>query len=300
MPVLTCGLEEPEIAEFPQLFTMKHFQTFSLLSAVLLAATSPLPAQDVDPKNIVPAPDENAIVPEWQMAYENLKEEVRKKYSGHLYEASRLFNQKRVIESLNELAEAEKLFDQGPAALNLRGACYVEFRNFEGARTAFQKALELQQAYLKDITAVRGEERLRRMRPVINILFNLAEMDFVTGQWRQCHDRIEKLLPKLDPKNISMARLIEFKFLLCKLKLNQVGEARKLAAKYDYLDDNPFYYYANAAIAFFDDDTDAAERWRSSARRVFRRPQVLASWEDTLIEFGYVKSFYGGDLAEDE
>ena len=110
----------------------------------------------------------------------------------------------------------------------------------------------------------------------------------------RCVGRIEGLLPDMDPSDLTMIRLLEFKYLLCKLKLGNTDEARTLAKKYDFRDDYPYYYYANAALAYHDENEAAAERWRASARRVFRRPSTLAAWEDTMIEIGFVKSFYGG------
>jgi hypothetical protein len=58
-------------------------------------------------------------------------------------------------------------------------------------------------------------------------------------------------------------------------------------------DDSPFYYYAQAALAYESKNTLKAEEWLAIASRVFRNPAALASWQDTLIEFGYIKSFYG-------
>lgn len=273
---------------------MNYIHPLPIIAVALLGLGPLLPAQEADPRKAAPATsDEDKIVPGWQSAFDGLAKSKRNAYAKHIREASRLFNQKRVIESLNEIAEAVKIFDQGPAALNLIGACQVEFRNFKKAREAFEKALELQGPYLKDLKGVTGDARIRRMRPVVNILFNLAEMDFVTQKWQDCHDRILDVQDEIDPKNLAMRRLIEFKLLLCKIKLDQVDEARKLADKYDYLDDNPFHYYANAAMAYYDKEDSTAERWRTSARRIFRHPHILAPWEDTLIEFGYVKSFYG-------
>jgi tetratricopeptide (TPR) repeat protein len=270
-----------------------------LLLAAGLSGLSALAAQDA-PKGPAPKVNDDVKIPEWELAFKNLDEDRQNQYGKHIIEATRLFNQKRIIEALNEVAAAEKIFDQGPSALNLRGACYVEFRDFARARAIFEQAFELQKAHMEDLEGVIGESRKIRMRPVVNILFNIAEMDFVMGNWQECHDRILQILPVMDTQAVAMSRLIEFKLLLCKLKIDQVEEARKLAEKYDYLDDNPFYYYANAAIAYYDKDTEAAEGWRNSARRVFQRADILAPWEDTMIEFGYVKSFYGGDLEEEE
>ena len=268
-----------------------HFNR-PLVFAALLGAPLSIFAQDEE--NTLPAAGEERIIPQWQKTYENLGAEKQQTYRKHMGEASRLFRQKRIIEALNSVADAQRIFADDPSAFNLIGACHVEFRSFEKARGAFTTALEKQSAYMENLQGLQGDARIRRLAPVINILFNLAEMDFVTRQWQSCHDRIEKILPDMDPGNTSMIRLMEFKYLLCKIKLEKLDEARELAGKYDYLDDYPFYYYANAAMSYHDDKEEDAERWRGSARRVFRSPAVLAPWEDTMIEAGYVKSFYGG------
>jgi len=234
------------------------------------------------------------FVAQWQKDFESLKAAERVAYRDKLKEAGRLFNQKRIIEALNELAEAQRIFPNDPGALNMVGACHVEFRNFDKARTAFEEALKLQGEYLQSVKILNGEARALRIKPVLNILFNLVEMDFVTNQWADCLGRIEGLLPDMDPSDLTMIRLLEFKYLLCKLKLGKTEEARSLSKKYDFRDDYPYYYYANAAMAYHDEKEAEAERWRASARRVFRRPSTLAAWEDTMIEIGFVKSFYGG------
>jgi hypothetical protein len=91
--------------------------------------------------------------------------------------------------------------------------------------------------------------------------------------------------------------LVEFKILLCKKKLGMKEEAKALAEKYDFQDDSPYYYYAQAALAYDDKNLVKAEEWLAMAGRVFRDPNVLAPWQDTLVEYGYIKSFYGDDPA---
>jgi tetratricopeptide (TPR) repeat protein len=223
------------------------------------------------------AQDENAPVPEWQQKLENLSPEDKKSYATALGEGSRLFNQKRIFEALNSVYDAEKIFPQNPAALNLKGACYVEFRDFTRARACFDEAIALTPG-----------------NP--SVLFNLVEMDFVTRQWEACQKRIQELSPLIPKDNIAMHRLLEFKLMLTYLKTDQEDKARELSEKYDFLDDNPYYYYAQAAICYHDGETEKADTWIGSARRVFRDAATLSPWQDTLIEFGYIKSFYGDGL----
>ncbi|MDA0765688.1 MAG: hypothetical protein O3A87_03605 [Verrucomicrobia bacterium] len=243
---------------------------FPLLA--ILALSPSLPAQDE------PAPAEP--IPAWMQAFENLPREQKEAYGKAISEGGRLFNQKRIFEALNAVYEAEEILKQNPAALSLKGACYVEFRDFPRARACFDEALALSPK-----------------NP--NVLFNLVEMDFVTQMWKDCQRRIKELTPLVDPRNIPMLRLLEFKLLLTYLKTNELEEARALATKYDFLDDNPYYYYANAAMMFHAENPEEAEAWIARARRVFQNDADLAPWEDTLIEYGYIKSFYGEDLNPD-
>ena len=110
----------------------------------------------------------------------------------------------------------------------------------------------------------------------------------------------EKVLKATPAKNTALTRLMEFKILLCKKKLGLNDEVTILAEKYDFLDDSPFYYYAQAALAYDEKNTMKAEEWLAIASRVFQDPNVLAPWQDTLVEYGYIKSFYGDESAGDD
>jgi len=221
-----------------------------------------------------------ALLPN-QQAFLNLPEESRKEFIKHFQEANRLFQQKRIFETLDEIEKAAAIFKDSPEIHNLRGSCYVEMRGFDKALAEFREATELS----KD-------------NPSID--FNIGEVYFVTKQWQKAVEIFEKVMKSLPPENISLGRLVEFKILLCKKKLGKDDEVTVLSEKYDFLDDSPFYYYAKAALAYEDNDLVEAEQWLARASRIFRDPNVLAPWQDTLVEFGYIKSFYGDDPGTDE
>ena len=213
--------------------------------------------------------------------FSNLPKKTREEYAQKIIKVQNLFNQKRIFDALEKIDELDKIFPNHPAALNIKGACYVEIRAFKKANAIFTEIL--------------------RISPNnTNVLFNLAEVDFVTKNWQSAEARFEKIIPLLPSKNKAMIRLCEFKLLLCKLKLDKKDEAEALKNKYDAWDDSPFYYFSRASIAYDADDKIAAEKLLRNARYVWRNDAALAAWQDTLIEFGYIRSFYGGDTDEEK
>jgi tetratricopeptide (TPR) repeat protein len=213
---------------------------------------------------------------EVQKEFTNLPEQKRVDYLKFVNEASRLFNEKRIFEALEQIDEARKIFDRNVDIFNLLGSCYVEFRDFTKAREFYDKALALE--------------------PKSSIiLFNVAELEFVTRNWQVCLVKMKELLPLIPEVSVQTKRIVELKMLLCHLALDQEEEAKALANKYDPLrDDSPFYYYAQASICYRNKDLIKAEEFLQMANRVFVNPAYLAPWQDTLIEFGYIASFYGG------
>lgn len=259
---------------------MKKLVFLALTFAVFVPG---LHAQDeIDPIPEDPAAKQD-LAP-WQRDFSNLPQEERVRFMAHLNKSRELFQQKRVFETIDELHKAREIFPDSPDVENMLGACQVEFRAFEKAREHFERADELSPD-----------------NP--NVLFNLGELQFVTKKWAAAEKTFREVIDKLDQENAGqqqMSRLIEFKIMLCQMKQGEIEEARQLAEKYDFLDDSPFHYYAVAALAFDAGDEVKAEASLARARRVFRNPATLAPWQDTLMEFGYIKSFYGGELLEEE
>ena len=211
----------------------------------------------------------------FQEEFSNLPEEQRKAYVEHLTQAGNYFRQKRIFECMDEIHKAQQIIEDGPNAINMLGACYVEFRYFDKAREAFKKSLSL-----------------APKNP--SVLFNLAEIEFVTKNWGKCIERMDEVLAVLPEDASQMRELVIYKKLLCHIKLGNLEKAQELSSTYTDADDSPFAYYAKAALLFNSDDSLAADRELAKARRIYTlNPQLIAPWDDTLIEFGYLQSFFG-------
>lgn len=241
----------------------------------LFVLVTPLAAQkEAAPSADKPVQDKKVELMPNQQAFLNLPEETRKEFIKYLSEASRLFQEKRIFECLEQLDKATKVFPDSPELHNLRGSCFVEMRAFDKALASFESG----RVFTKENSSID---------------FNIAEVHFVTKQWQKSADIFDRILKSLPANNIALARLVEFKLLLCKKKLGLHDEATILAEKYDYLDDSPYYYFAQAAIAYDKNDLVKAEEWLAMAGRIFQGSEALAPWQDTLVEYGYIKSFYG-------
>lgn len=247
----------------------------------------------VTAQNEVKVPEEKQKVTKASILntrFSNLPLEKRREYLTLRANAHRYFSNKRTFETLMAIHEMRNIFEGDPIAYNLMGAIYVEFRDFDKAREIFSKAVDMA-----------GEDP--------KILFNLAELEFCDNQWVSSINHFESLLKKIEAQSdTDFARLVEFKILLCKLALSKAdnkvvtddkkkeyfAQAKQLANKYTYLLDSPYYYYANAALAFYEDDKATASNWIITAKKVFsNNPSLVTSWDDTMVEFGYIEAHYG-------
>ncbi|MGJ8673625.1 hypothetical protein [Rubritalea sp.] len=239
-------------------------------------------------------PQVNARYQEAIDGFSNLPEEVRLNFLKKRNEAGVLFQNKRIFEALEASRELINIFPDDPQTINLRGACYVELRDFAKATEQFELS--------KEITG-----------PSFNVMFNIAEVAFVAEEWAYSLEVFAETLELAPEKATQMRRLVEFKIMLCEMALSKdsslteeersqhSAEAMRMAQLYDYTDDSPYYYYANSAINYYEGNDEDGLNWLNKGRRVYSaNGQQIASWEDTMTEYGYIKSYYGNDNAHNE
>ncbi len=245
---------------------------FSLLSIIVVTLATSISNIQAQQSKQVGA--QSAKGKKMMAEFMKIPEEQRVEFNKKVRLAQKLYQEKRIFDALQAIDELDKIISTHPACLSLRGACYVELRAFDKAYAIF--------------------ERLLAISPnSTNILFNLAELEFVTRKWEKSHQRFNELLTLLPEQNKNLRQLSEFKLLLCKLKTDRIDEARAMQNKYSEWDDTPYHYYAPAAILFYEGKDEEAKKLLRNALFIWRNPAQLSSWQDTMIEFGYVRSFYG-------
>jgi len=252
--------------------------TLFILALGILSDTAQ--AQQANNPSTEPSSEPSEAGTQMMKDFMALPEETRVEFNKNIRLAQQIYQQKRIFDALQAIDALDKVYKDHPACLGLRAGCYVELRAFKKAYAIFEK--------------------LHALSPKSpNISFNLAELEFVMKNWEAAHQRFSDLLTILPASNKSLIHLSEFKLLLCKLKTNRIDEARAMANKYGEWDDTPYYYYAKSALLFHDGKDEDAKKILREALFIWRDKGQLSSWQDTMIEFGYVRSFYG-DQQDDQ
>ncbi len=200
-----------------------------------------------------------------------MSEEEKLKLSGLLRDASTYLGGIRVQEAFEKLVEAEAMAPDYSVVHNLLGAAYTKTRDFDKAAVSFSKAVEL-------------DPRAFMSR------FNLTEILFVQGDFAEAEKEFKELIAANKEMNESTSALIEFKILICRLKQDDEEGARAILNTYDFLDDQPVYYFGNAAIHFNKGEEDEARSWIASANRVYP-PAQNGLYADSFIEIGWIENF---------
>ena len=243
-----------------------------ILTVTLTALTiiNPLYAQENDQsKNTVTKVGPNSVnnSPEW---LQKLSIEKQRQIQSLLRDAATYLNGIRVQEAFEKIIDAEEMAPEYWAIHNLKGAAYTKIREFDKATTAFKRALELAPG-------------------TFSCRFNLTEMKFCKGEFIEAEREFRELIsdPSLTADN---KNLINYKLLICLLKINKEPAAENILKNWDYLDDFPGFYFGNAAMHFNKSEKNEARKWLTAAKRIYP-PALVTLYTDSLIESGWIENF---------
>jgi tetratricopeptide (TPR) repeat protein len=253
-----------------------------------LDPTGKLPAANKG-EAFAPLDTSPAKTAELPAALKKLPPDQLQKYAAIREEATGFMRSVRQQESLEKIAEAERLVGEPVAELeNLRGAIYTKMRDFANARAHFEKAVSLD-------------------KNSFHPHFNLAELDFVEKKFPSAITAFTALVAENDDMKKhalvgikedervnterqfdSTKRLIEFKLFICQLQEKNQSEADKILKNFNsYDNDSPAYYFAKAVQAFIKDKKDSAEEWVASAKNIY--PATITEvYVDSLVEMGWM------------
>jgi tetratricopeptide (TPR) repeat protein len=195
------------------------------------------------------------------------------KLGALLQEAYSLQTRKRYIDSLAKLAEAETLSPDNAEIYNLRGSIFlgVQLRDIEKARADFKKAMDLSPG-------------------AVPPLFNMAELEFVSGNFAEAEKGFRALVDKFDRLPQSMRHLLRFKIIVSMAKQSKLAEAEEeLKTNFTFMDDTPAYYFARAVLALEAKREKEGNEWLTKGQIIFKKPDT-AAYVDSLMETRYIHS----------
>lgn len=217
--------------------------------------------------------------------FERMKPETAEKIKTLVNEASSFLSGIRLQEALAKLSEADQLSEGKLFVVkNLIGACYTKIRLFPEAREEFKAALKLHphsfqaKFNLAELDFVEAAEAARKGKEGIQAQWATAQKEFEALQNSRAVDEGTK-------------KLMQFKVVICLLKQGKKEEAKKLVSTFSYIDDEPIYQMAHAAIEFDQDNKMGAQEWIDMANRIWKdSPQALVVYIDSFVELGWVDS----------
>lgn len=209
-------------------------------------------------------------IKEFQEKVDSLPPSDKKAFYDSINKAGKLIQEKRVFDSVQALTTAEALVPNHPNVITAKASAHIELRDFKKALNIFHDLLKL----YPDNSSV---------------LFNIGEMHYVQAEWKEAIDYLNRALDGLYSSNSTeLYNLSKFKIYICHKKLGNKAKTDKEEIAYDFTSDTPIYYFINCVKHYESGDKEEANRWIAKARRIFRSPNALSAWLDTLQEADYI------------
>ncbi len=179
-------------------------------------------------------------------------------------------------EALKIADEFETVVADEKLASELRGIINTYAKRYKDAKAAFLRVQELD--------------------PDSHVAtFNLAELEFLQGNFKEAAKAFEKIDGKQRGKMDDVADLARYKWVLCEIRktyepkeVTKTESARKIGDVIKGGGENPSFYFVQAAIAFAEQRFDEAQQWIDRSGEFFN-PSQNDVYLDSFLEFGWVK-----------
>jgi predicted Zn-dependent protease len=174
-----------------------------------------------------------------------------------LEEVSRLMKEENFDAAWERIGELEKLRPRDARTHQLLGAALTARKDFDGARKAFQRAIELNPS-----------EKIHR--------FNIAELEFMAGDYAKA-ESLFQTARSMDPGNAKIA----LRLYLCALRLGNAADAASLLETLPVMAQSPAWHSIQAAKAYADGNLQESRKLLEAARLVYE-PKEMKDCERTL------------------
>lgn len=173
----------------------------------------------------------------------------------------KLFERKKYEEVVQRISSMPQDSEVGAFLLNLQGAAYTKLKDYEAAKSAFEKALE-------------------KSPGMFAATFNQGEILFLQRKYPEALAWFSGMLAN-DPRN----ELLQFKVFMCQLLSGDTEAARKSLSRMKFPGDTPAWYFASAAWELQRGNRSKASDFLDGARYIF--PGKTEIYEETFADLGW-------------
>lgn len=191
-----------------------------------------------------------------------------KKFSAALLDVRKLASEQKYEEALEKIREAEVLKPDSPIIQNARGSVYTSMKDYERARQCFKAADALKPG-------------------TFEARFNLTELEYVQGNYESAAASFAAILASFPSLQKEVRALVQFKIVVCRIKLNQIAEAEELVKKFAFAEDSLPSYFTQASFAAQKGDNATANGLLTKAQKAFN-PGEIAPYVDALVEAHWI------------
>lgn len=203
-----------------------------------------------------------AFVAVWIVNSQNhLVQDPRTALAILMQDTANLIGKKQLGRAEKNLAKLKKLAPQNPTVLVFSGAIKSLRKDYDGARADYTLAL--------------------RVSPnSFNAAFNLAEVDFVTGNYPVAASQFDRMLESRPEDQVLLFRLF-----LCELLQNHEDLANSYLSRLSQSGETPAWFYANAARLFRINKKSEARKLLNTAKILY--PDKTAFFDASNELLGY-------------
>ncbi len=222
----------------------------------------------------------NTAIKNLNRVFSNLPETDRLEYSRLTKKSMRYLANNRIFDALVTAHQMHVIFKDDPNSYILLANIYLKIQKYDSARKNLKQA-----------------EKMLGITP--DIAFAYATIEFNKNNWNASIKHNQNFIKISSPyTKKSLLEIADFKIFLALLSLDSNNTKNKklniihkkginhLKQKYTFLDDSPFFYYAQAAIKIQANDSNGENEWRRKANKIFSNSSVqLAQWNNALNIF---------------
>jgi Tfp pilus assembly protein PilF len=191
-----------------------------------------------------------------------------KQLAAMLVDVRRLAAAQKYEEALAKLRDADALQPNSAMVQNARGSIYTSMKEYEKARQYFKAADALKPG-------------------TFEVHFNLTELEYVQGHYEAAAASFTDLLSSFPGMQKEIRALVQFKIVVCQIKLNHLAEAEALVKKFAYAEDSPAGCFTQASFAAQKGDNATANTLLAKAEKAYSRAEI-APYVDALVEAHWI------------